>query len=188
MRYSRFAFSAIALTLLCGCPTAAQRQFQAIKTTNQQTATQAKACVAVVHNSPEYAPLRVHLPSDSSAPTLQQLSDSTFATPTDVAAVYSTHPQMKECRRAILAGLAQSEPSVVPILIGSFNKGDDDRLAVVQRKLAWGEYVRRIRDRAVESKSQIQDAEQHIVAELKKENAAEMAQRQRAAEALAAWA
>jgi hypothetical protein len=132
--------------------------------------------------------LRAHLPPEISEATLQQLSDGASATPTEVAAIYSTHPRVQGCRKTFLSGLAQSEPTLVPVLIASYNKGDDELLALIQRTMPWGDYVRRMRDRSAETRAQVQAADQRVVTELKQENAAELAQRQRAAEAMAAWA
>jgi hypothetical protein len=150
------------LLLLVGCATQAQRQFQAIKVGNREHAERMKACTANVYNSPENAPLRPHLPFAVSDLTLQQLSDTSFATATEIQAIFVTHPGMHECRKALLAATTQTEPSLVPILIASYNKNEDDLLAVTQQKIAWGEYAHRIRDRATETRATLQ-AEDHRV-------------------------
>lgn len=173
---------------LCGCATQAQRQFQAIKTGNQEHGAQFKACAASIYNSPEFASLRPHVPPSASDTTLEQLSDPSFATPSEVQAIFSTHPKFQECRKALLNGLAQSEPSLVPILTAAYNKNEDDLLALIQRKVAWGEYTHLIRDRATETQATIQAEDRRVVSGLQQEHQTEMAQRQRAAEALAAWA
>jgi hypothetical protein len=191
MRYALLAPSVIigsTLLLLVGCATQAQRQFQAIKTSNQKYAEELKTCVANVHNSLEYAPLRDHLPLNASDVTLQQMSDNTFATPTEVQAIFATHPLLQACRKAVLSGLAQSEPSLVPILIASYKKGEDDLLALTQQKMTWGDYVRRARDRSTETQAALLAEDRSVVSGLQQEHQAEIAQRQRAAEALSAWA
>jgi hypothetical protein len=129
------------LLLLVGCATQAQRQFQAIKASNQDNLEQAKACAANVYNSPENTPIRGHLPLNPSDVTLQQMSDETFATPTEIQAIFATHPQFQACRKALLNGFAQSEPSLVPILIASYNKTEDDLLVLIQQKMTWGGIV-----------------------------------------------
>jgi hypothetical protein len=188
MHYSRVTFSLVALALLCGCPTAAQRQFQAMKTNNQQAASEIKSCGIAVYNSPEAGPIRVHVPYNIADATLEQLSDKSLATPSEVQAMLALHPKTQECRKAFLNSVGQSEPSLVPILIASYNRSDDDVLAVIQRRMTWGDRVRRARDRAPETQAAVQAADQRVVSGLNQEHQAEMAQRQRAAEAMAAWA
>ena len=174
--------------LLAGCATQAQRQFQTMKTGNEANAAQLKECSAAVYNSADYAPLRPHLPASLSDATLQQLSDSSLANPEEVHAVYVTHPQAQQCRKVFLTNLARTEPSLVPIFTASYNQADDDLLALIQRKLSWGDYLRHGRDRVAQLQAKAQAEDQRVVGELKQENQAELAQRQRAAEALAQWA
>jgi len=174
--------------LLGGCATQAQRQFQAIKSGNTANAAQLKECGTAVYNSADFAPLRSHLPASVADATLQQLADASLASPEEVRAIYAIHPQMQQCRKTFLTNLAQTEPSLVPIFTTSFNKADDDLGAVTQRKLSWGDYLHRARDRSTQLQAQIQTEDRRVVGELKEEHNAEIAQRQRAAEALAAWA
>jgi uncharacterized membrane protein YcjF (UPF0283 family) len=191
MRYTHLQASAMiisGLLLLVGCATQAQRQFQTMKTSNQASLQQMKTCASDVYNSPEFVPLRGHLPLNPLDVTLQQMSDSTFATPTEVQAIFAAHPHIQACRKALLSGFAQSEPSLVPILIASYNKSEDELLALTQRKVTWGDYVRGARDRATELQATLLAEDRSVVSGLNQEHQAEIAQRQRAAEALAAWA
>jgi hypothetical protein len=73
-------------------------------------------------------------------------------------------------------------------LIASYNKGEDDLLVLIQQKMTWGDYVRRARDRATETQAALLAEDRNVVSGLQQEHQAEIAQRQRAAEALAAWA
>jgi hypothetical protein len=184
---SRIALSILLLSLLCGCPTATQRHFETMKTGNQQANAEMDACVSAAYNSPDGAARRAHLPLRLRDATLQQLSDQTFPTPAEVQQTFAYHSQIQACRKAFLASRAQSEPALVPILVSNFNRLDDDLIALTQRKLSWGEYLRRVRDRAAETEAALQAADHQVVSDLKQEHAEEMAQRQRAAEALAAW-
>jgi hypothetical protein len=181
-----FAFSAA--LLLSGCATQAQREFQAIRTANQEIVAQAKACGLAVCNSAEFAPLRPHIPCTISDVTLEQLSDTSLASPEEIRAIFVSHPRSQECRKTALTALAQTEPSVVPILTASYNENEDDLLALIHRRMTWGEYVHRLRDRAMETQSAVRAEEGQIVGELRRENEAELEQRQRAAAALASWA
>jgi hypothetical protein len=94
---------------------------------------------------------------------------------------------LQECRKTFLVATAQTEPGLVPILTAAYNKNDDDLLALTQRKIAWGEYVRRMRDRASETQAEIMAEDRRVTSGLQQEHRAEMEQRERAAAALAAW-
>jgi hypothetical protein len=174
--------------LIGGCTTQAQRQFQEIRTTNQEIASELKACTAAVYNSVEFSPLRPHIPLSISDATLEQLSDSSLASPDEIHAIFIMHPKLQECRKPWLTGLAQTEPSVVPIIAASWNKNEDELLALIQQKVAWGAYVRGVRDRATETQAAVRVEEGRIVGQLRQENQAELEQRQRAIDALASWA
>src|SRR5579863_3542393 len=188
MRHSRAAFSFLILTTLCGCPTVAQRQFQAMKSGNQAAVAELDACAAAVYNSPENTPLRSHLPLKIGDLTLEQLSDNSMITPDEWKTVLAVHPQTQQCRRAYLEALSKSEPTAVPILTTQYNQSDDDLLALSAHKLTWGQYVTRARDRAAKTQTALQAEGERIMEGLKRDHAVEMEQRQRAAEAVAAWA
>jgi hypothetical protein len=118
--------------------------------------------------------------------TLQQLSDQSFATPTEVQAILAVYPKAQGCIKAVINGIAQTEPSVAPVITAAFAKVEDDLLALTQRKISWGDYARRDRDRSIEVRAAIQAAEQQIVSGLQREHNAEMEERRRA-EHLAEW-
>jgi hypothetical protein len=120
--------------------------------------------------------------------TLVQLFDQTLATKQEIAAVLTLHPRIQVCRKVILDGLLSTTPSVVPILAKEYAAADDDTIAVVQRKLPWGERVRRGRDRLLALQVEIQAEERRIVAGLERSHEAELARRQAAAQAIAQWA
>jgi hypothetical protein len=174
--------------LLAGCATAAQRQYQAIVTGNKALGDEAKACTAAVYNAPEAAPLRPHVPLDAREATLAQLSDPAFATGPEIAAIELLHPRVKACQKAVLDGLANTTPGAVPILARAYSANDDDTILLIQRKLSWGDRVKRGRDRALATQEALQAEGQRIVSGLEHQHEAEIAQRQRAAEALAQWA
>jgi len=176
------------LVILSGCATHAQREFQAIRSANQANSVQFKTCLATIRNSPDYAILLAHVPENSLEATLEQLSDATYATPEQVQAIYAAHPKTQACRKAFLTNLAQAEPSLVPIFTAAYAKADDNLLALVQRKLNWGQFIHASRANTLEAQGAIHAEDQRMVAGLRQENQAELEQRQRAAQALANWA
>jgi hypothetical protein len=140
--------------------------FKQSKTDNQEHTAQMKACILNVYNSPEYASLRPHLPFTPSDLTLQQLSDTSFATSTEIQAIFVSHPKLQQYRMALLIVTVQTEPSPVPIFVSTYNKTEDDLLALIQKKTTWGEYARRARDRAVEMQAALQEADRQVVSGL----------------------
>jgi hypothetical protein len=187
----RFLSVLICGAVLTACATAAQRQYQAIATGNQAIATQAKACLEQAYNAPEAAILRPHIPMDARQATLVQLSDQSFATKAEADAILAIYPQFQACRQALLTGLQNSTPSAVPIFAKDFAEADDDTIAVLQRKMTWGDRMRRSRDRALAVQNALLAESQRITAGLESQHEAELAKRQAAIQAagaaLAQW-
>lgn len=188
MNVRRLTLSIILPCLLCGCPTVAERQFQAMRTGNEQANAEMRTCLTTAYNAPNVALIRAHLPMNVDDLTLQQLADQARATSSEAQAIFMYHSDIQRCRKVFLASRARSEPALVPILISAYNKGDDDLLSLAQRQISWGEYLHRARDRAVETRAALQAANREVMSELRREDEAERERRQRAAEALAAWA
>jgi len=186
--FCRNAVAVLTAALLGGCATAAQQQYQAMATGNQALIAQGKSCVIEAYNGPEGAMVRSHLPIDAREITLAQLADQSLPTKQEVAAVLALHPRIQACRKAILDGLLGTMPSVVPVLAREFAGADDDTIAFVQRKLSWGERVRRARDRYLALQAELQTEERQIVAGLERSHEAELTRRQAAADAMARWA
>jgi hypothetical protein len=176
------------LLLVCGCATQAQRQFQAISTNNKATSEQIQVCATSVYNSPEAASLRPHIPLKPFDATLEQMSDSSVANDQEINAILTVHPRTQESRKVYLSELSQSTPSLVPIYVATYNKNEDNILALIQKKLTWGEFVKQQRDAATDAQRALQAEGQRIVAGLKQDHQAEIEQRQRAAEAVSQWA
>jgi hypothetical protein len=174
-------------TLLAGCSTAAQRQYQAIVTNTRSTLEDIQACKMAVYNSPEYAPVRGHLPSNAVYPTLEQISDESMANNDEIKSILATHPQLQVCEHQALDRLAQATPTIVPILVSLITKSEDNVMDLVQQKQSWGAYVKRSRDEAVAANAKLQAEGQRITADLQRSHETELLQRQRAAQAVMQW-
>jgi hypothetical protein len=171
-----------------GCATQAQRQFQAVVTNNRNIAAQYLSCVTVIYNSSEAGPIRARAPLKATDATLAQLSDTSKASEPEIQAIFLLHPKLQECQRIVLNGLMSTTPTLVPILTEQYNRGEDDALMFIQRKLTWGEYAKLRRDRATAVQAELQAEGQKIVAGLQQQHENELAHRQAAAEAFARWA
>ena len=88
----------VILPLMTACATAAQRQCQTIVQSNTAAAADAKACTQAVYQSPDFAPLRAHVPPDIRAATLDQMTDTATVIPEEITALKATHAQISECR------------------------------------------------------------------------------------------
>jgi hypothetical protein len=106
----------------------------------------------------------------------------------EIKAIFATHPRVQECRKAYLVNISQSTPSLVSIYTAFYNKSEDDLLALIRKQLTWGEFAKKRRDDATETQTAVQAEGRSIVEGLKQDNVAELAQRQKAAEAVAQWA
>src|SRR6516165_11553130 len=80
---------------LAGCATAAQRQYQAMASNNQSAVQDLRICSETVYNSPEFAPLRRHLPFKVTDATLEQLSDNSLASDDEIKVILALHPQLQ---------------------------------------------------------------------------------------------
>jgi hypothetical protein len=69
------------LSLITACATAAQRQYQTIVQSHTAAAVEVKNCVQAVANSPQFAPLRAHVPVDPRDATLDQMTNTATVTP-----------------------------------------------------------------------------------------------------------
>lgn len=185
VRATLFVATLVALT---GCATQAQRQAQAISTSWQSISAQVQACVTTVQLSEEAAPIRRHTPLKIQDATLQQLTDPAKATDDEIAAIYVTHPKVQECRSTELDALSRTTPIMVPVLVDLFNRSDQNLIALLEKKITWGEGNQRQKDLFVEAQKSIAAAAQQINASLQQSHEAELARRQAAANALAQWA
>lgn len=182
------AVALMAVCLLCGCATQAQRKLQAMRENNKVAISRYQDCAATVYNASENAALRARRPYRVSELTLIQLSDPSLITSEEQNVLTLAHQKTQQCRSIFLREISHSEPAIVPIFTASFNKSDDALLALLQRRVTWGDYLRSERDRATILQADLQTEDRRVVSGLKQEHQAEILQRQRAAEALAAWA
>src|SRR4051794_34970366 len=74
-------------------------------------------------------------------------SEPSAAASVENTAILVLHPRLQACRKAVVDGLLNTTPSVIPVLTKEYAGSDDDTIALVQRKMSWGERVRRGRDR-----------------------------------------
>lgn len=173
-------------TLLAGCATAAQRQLQTIAANNKATLLESQECVAAIYNSPELEPLRADLPLNPESATLAQLANENFASGVEVQVIAANYPRLQACRQNTVNRLAQTTPGWVPIFAKMFVTNDNNLVLLVQHKLRWGEFLRRLRDASTVARSELSVENQRIMAGLEAEHETELAQRRAALQAFGA--
>ena len=128
----------VALLLLAGC---SMHQAQA------QALAQAAACTRAAYDAPDTAALRSHAPMDPRTASLAQLSDPSFPTNAEIPLIKLWHGRTVACRHQMVSVLTQAMPSAAPILDRAASAADDDIVLLIQKRMSWGEAVRRWRDR-----------------------------------------
>jgi hypothetical protein len=167
----RLAISLAIAVLLASCGTPAQRQFQAIATNTQTTDQQLIACGTAVYNSPEATSLRPHVPLDSRQASLVQLVDPSYATPEETAAILTVHPRLRACQQQAVDSIAQSMPGLVSIISQAYAEGDNDAVSLTQKKLTWGQFTARRRDRAIATQAAIIAEQGRVAGRLQQQHA-----------------
>lgn len=151
----RLYAAAMVLCGLAGC--AAQQQREAVQSYS--------ACLMSVYNSPQTAPLLIHIPFNSNDATLPQLDNQSFVTDTEISSLEAIYPQLKFCENSFLHQLANVAPTFTPIFAANYRGTDDDVVALIQHKMTWGDFTRRRRDRDVVTGEAIAAEDQKLAAE-----------------------
>jgi hypothetical protein len=132
----------------------------------QREAIQANvSCLSAAYASPEAAPLRVHEQFNVNDATLTQLADTSFATDAEIASLSAAYPRFQACQNVFLGQLEKLAPAFVPIFAENFRDADDDTVALLQRKVTWGDYTKRRRDRAIVGREAVAAEERRLAAE-----------------------
>lgn len=166
------------------CSTGAQRHAQAITDNNSASGQQLLSCLKAIYDSPVSEPIRRHMPMDVRTATLEQMTDSSFATDVEIAAILDIHPQAQTCKQTFLDRITQTTPSLVPILASIMTMSESSLIDLIQRKKNWGDHVRQVKDWLPHAQAQLVAEQQRIQAGLNQDHQSELAQRQAAANAM----
>jgi hypothetical protein len=118
---------------------------------------------------------------------LEQLTSESLASDDEIKESYVVYPRVQACRKTDLDRLATVVPTIAPILTDAWGRDEASVIDLVQKKKTWGDYVRHSKEIAADTGKQITVAFQQINASLQQSHQAEMAQRQRAADAMAQY-
>src|SRR5262249_50201191 len=88
-----------------------------------------------------------------------------LATPAEIAVLAVVHPRYQVCQSQFFEQLQVLAPTAAPIFARAYRDADDDTLALMQRRMAWGEYTKRRRDRALANQQALITEIQRLSAE-----------------------
>jgi Skp family chaperone for outer membrane proteins len=180
---------AIAMFALVGCanrggpggaqPTAAQEQFDRVRSGVQNAhATWAKCAQAMV-DAPELAILQRHQPFKIDDLTLAQMSDTAKVTPAEAKLLSLRYEAVVRCRKQRDIILAPVDAAVVSIHGDYETKADRDLVNLIQRKMTWGEYVTHAKQYVTEREAKLQARGEQVATSLRAADQTERAERQR---------
>jgi hypothetical protein len=131
------AFAAgLIMTAVTGCVAAGPRD------TYQSDLQAYNACTAAVYNAPEYASLKRHAPSNVSNASLELSASNDLATDEEIRLLQAAHARVLACRQTFLNAVAQHAPTIAAIDAAIAARTDDAMVALIQKKITWGEYLR----------------------------------------------
>jgi hypothetical protein len=125
-------------------------QVQANSATIQPIVAQSVACASALYSEPQNEPIRRHTPFNARDATATQLADRALATPDEIAAIDSLRPRLQVCQKQTVDQLSTTMPSMDAILAASYARGEGDISMLRDRRMTWGEFTTRRRDRASE--------------------------------------
>jgi hypothetical protein len=135
-------------------------------------------CRSSVSGTPEYRSLAQHMPLvDVNEATLTQMTDTSLATRTDYNLIADWQRDIRACRARLLEVIERADPLYVPIVLTGWNKDDEVLVLLVQRKLAWGDAVMRLRANRAETLTKVADQLSRSMAQLNQEKQAALSRR-----------
>src|SRR5215208_5837699 len=80
-----------------------------------QTMAEATACLLSLYNSPQAAPLQHRVLLNPLNATPAQLSDRSYPTQSEIAALRAVYPGFRDCRLQAITALSRAMPALVPV-------------------------------------------------------------------------
>ena len=102
---------------------------------------QTAICISAIYDLPVAEPIRRHLPLSAVDATPAQLSDPTFVSPDEAAAVGAIYPRLAECQNKTLSQMSASAPALVPILARQYASIAQQLTLLKDRRISFGEFT-----------------------------------------------
>ena len=170
--------------LLFGCATGAQRQLAGMAANSRSASQEFQNCATAIYNQPELEPLRRNLPLSPENASLAQLANTNHVSPEEAQLILANHPKLQACRQQFISQLSQATPTLAPIFVKAVTATDDSTVALLQKKLRWGEFLQRVRQITLERRAETEAEGRRVLAGLEQAHEAEVARRQAAIQAL----
>jgi hypothetical protein len=170
--------------LLFGCATAAQRQLQGMAANYTTAGKEFQGCVEVIYYAPELEPLRRDLPLNVENASLEQFANTSFVSAEQTRLILANHPKYQTCRSRFINQVSQTMPAVAGIFLKAATAFDNRTVALLQKKLRWGEFLQLARQATLDNRAAVEAEGRHIMANLEQSHEAELARRQAAIQAL----
>lgn len=178
----------VALLALCGC-LSGRPEPASLEAPHGPPPPGMVSCIDAMNASHEYRALRGKLPPMElgSLPSAVQQADPAMATPEEARLVMSFHQQyVVPCRQQGLVRLSALGPAVVAILVESFIQADATHMDLVEGRLSWGEYNRKVHAQRLDTRARLGAVARDIDAH-RFDETFDARQRQAAIIALADW-
>jgi hypothetical protein len=115
-------------------------------------ALRAAECASALYNAPESAVLRSHLSLNPAEPTRSELSDKSFPTDVELAALDRFYSNLTAvCRKDYIDETTGLLPTIAALASQEAKEADENVAMLNRRKLTWGEFTRRRRDIAIKT-------------------------------------
>ena len=135
------------LLMLTTCQTGGEIKSQADADAVDMAAQNAQDCRAMAEREPEYQVLREHMPLiDIGQADLQQMLDARLISAPERVALARWSHDVQQCGSQVVAMATRNGlSSYVPIVLADRDRRDRILVLLVQRKIAWGEAVLRLK-------------------------------------------
>jgi len=131
------------------------------------------SCISATHLEPQFASITKHFPMWVNQMTIAQLADRSSPTKHDSALISTYDEKMKACDAPYFSLVQQAFPTLASVYVSERLQEDDAWVNLVQGKINWGEFNKRLKDIYADG-----DAKESI--EFQKMNAAVAQQQQEA--------
>jgi hypothetical protein len=183
--YTIASVIAVALSLgVGGCATQAQRDYQLMATNQRATLQTYGACLSAARSSPEYGLIRRHIPADLNMVALEQLMDTQLVSEDERLAILAVHPREQACRASAMQQISATNAGMVAIITVASSQADSELIALLQKKLTWGEYVKRYKELNMTLSANLEQENARVISGLNLSHQAELNRRQAIANAI----
>lgn len=173
IKWKRLPGVVLLLPALCSCATDAQRNARAMRAEVISVVRDGVSCALAANASPDLVPLWHHIPRPPAAPSLDQLGDASYATPTDIQLIKIWHDRITPCRERAIQSLSGIDGRMSNVISDITITGDQIELGLAQGRLTWGEANRQIQTNRVSAQRQMLSVINQINGEFIEQDAAE---------------